>query len=119
MQLVRKAKGRSAGRDRMQGAARAAVAGFAVDARSARQMILEAVEAGARHCGPLAVSTLCAALSGKYAPAGEGGARAAAERMFSVAVSPHPDPPSQAGEGVPFAPLPSLAGGDTEGGVGQ
>ena len=82
MQLVRKPKPKRPVRDQLQRSARAVVTGFAVDARSARQIILEAVDIGARHCGPLAVSTLCAMLSGKYAPAGENGARAAAEAHF-------------------------------------
>ena len=83
MQLERRKRPKRPGGDGLQRSARAVVGGFAVDARTARQIILEAVDAGAKHCGPLAVSTLCAMLSGKYAPASEDGARAAAERVFS------------------------------------
>jgi hypothetical protein len=100
MQLVRRPRGRAPVRDRLQRSARAAVAGFVVDGPSARQMILEAAEAGARHCGPLAVSTLCAMLSGKYAPAADEGPRAAAERVFaSIEVRP-PSPSMGGGSGM-------------------
>lgn len=69
----------------IQGRARQLIAEFATDAASARQLIIEAAEIGARHCGALNVATLCSMLSGKYAPALEReGAKAAGADLFKT-----------------------------------